>query len=1144
MKRTILVISGLIVLLVGGLLLAPGFVSWESWRETAESRIKTATGFDARIDGGIALHLLPAPSLSVEDVQIGPPGTDEPILSFDRASVNIRLMPLIHGRIEVDSIRLVRPRIHLITLADGRQSWMTPEIDLLVKGNAPAAPDSKTGSGLSDLVSLDHVSVEDGAFRYKDLQTGREILVDSIDLTLRADSLAGPFALKGNFAAQDQNISIDGKTGRIDDMTAIPLDVSLGLPDRGTEMHYAGILTPGAQPEFQGETTLSLKNPAGTIKAFTGTEPGLPALEKPFTSKGMMTFSKGDLTWKDLQISVGDMKISGSLSIRNAQGQTPEIMADLAALSPLDLDDFLSPASGKSAQSNGNAQVSNGFLPPTIELPDGFRGQIKLSVPQASYAGKSLKGISLVASRQDKPPSLIFEAAEIPGKATIRGEAHLKADGKTPTLTVSLNAKAGYLPDTLKFLLGDRAGEIPALTAFETGAVDFDAAVTPDRMTLRNSTISLNGMTAGLKGFYARSGSGGNRDQADITLTVDSLDADALVSKLNPPGAVAPDAVPENKANTSTSADIAGYLRSLALSFDLTFDLGADHLTWQAQKATGARLAGSLTGRTLTVKSLGAENWYGAALDVSGKISDMETLDGIDLALKGSARNAQSVLDALDLNSDALPRPFGAADIAVKAEGNAKSLRFTTNLSALRGDAKASGELSDLLGKPDVNALTVQISHPNFGDVLRMVRKDSPADKTLNHPLDLYARLERKDSTYTLSGLKANLGPMSVSGDLALLLAEARPALSGKIQAGTIPLDALIGSNAAPTPQSNTKDAGAPDSSVRWSRNAIDTGWMRAMDVDLDLHATRLVYKGWDLSNPAFKIALKDGALSIPDLKSGLFNGTLDLSTTVRSDADPRKPLSLAAKATMDDVGIEPLLKALTGATPMKANGNISLDTDITASGVSMAALVFDLSGKGDLSGSNIVLEGVDLPRFARALSDETRPGDSLQGLWKGATTGGTTRFDTLSGNYDIDEGIITFRKLLLDGPQAAIDTTGAVNLPRWTIDLKNHITLKEGKEIPPFDVSISGPLDNPANTFGAGLMQDYFARKINRKVGKLLQDRLKIPGLNQGAPPQTEPSGGDTESAGGDAGAPPTPAPANPKPEDIFKDVLRGLAR
>ncbi|HRC26484.1 MAG TPA: AsmA-like C-terminal region-containing protein, partial [Alphaproteobacteria bacterium] len=802
--------------------------------------------------------------------------------------------------------------------------------------------------------------------------------------------------------------------------------------------------------------------------------------------------------------------------------------------------------------SSEKAQGSQGFLPAAPPLPDAFRGQIKLSAARATYGGQPVKGLTISAFRGDKAPTFAIEAAEIPGKTSLKAQGVWSEDPAAPALDLTVDAKAGYLPETLKFLLGSKAAASPLSSAFETGAAKLSARLTPTHLSLADSTLTLNDLTAAVKGSYALPAGGSGRPSASLTLNAGAVDADALMSKLRPPGVV------QDKGGTGAKSDPVSTLRNLTLPFDLTFDLGASSLTWQKQKASGVRLAGSLIGRTLTLASAGAEGWYGARFGAAGKIADLSTLEGIDLRLTGAAANAQTVLDALSLNAQSFPRPFGAAEVAATVKGNARDLRFAANLKALRGSAEATGALSGLLERAPIdslNALTVRLTHPNLGDLMRMTRSGASGDRSLDRPLDVYARLDREADLYKISGLKANLGPMSVSGDLSLSTAGARPALSGKVQTGSIPLDSFTGaqSTASVSPQ-----AGVSAQPVRWSRNAIDTGWMRAMDLDLGVRATRLRYKGWDLSDPSFTVTLRDGVLSIPDLKAGLFNGTLDLATTVGSAADPRAPLSIDGKAAVAGVGIEPLLHAFTSGLPMKAQGNVSLNTTIAASGVSMAALVNDLSGKGDVSGKDIVLEGVDLPRFARALSSETKPGDTLQGFWKGATSGGATRFDTLTGNYVIEEGVVRIGQLLLDGPQTSINTTGAVNLPLWTVDLKNRITLKEGKEVPPFDVTISGPLDNPANTFGAGVMQDYFARKLNRKIegliqdklGAKLQDKLGLPGFKAPleAPQQTEPAtGGDppaTPEAPGSQAPVQAPAPSAPKPEDLFKDVIRGLAR
>ncbi|HRC27536.1 MAG TPA: AsmA family protein, partial [Alphaproteobacteria bacterium] len=331
MKRALLIAAGLFVLLVGALMVVPGFIGWDAWRETAESRIKTATGFDAHIDGGISLRLVPSPSLSVADVRIGPPGTEDPIVSFDRAAVHVRFMPLLQGKIEVDSVTLLRPRIHVLTLADGQNNWMTPELSLLFKGNAPAAPDAPAQKGLSDMVSLDHVGIEDGAFRYKNLQTGAEILVDSIDATLKAESLSGPVSVDGRFSTRGLDVQARGKTGRLDDMKAVPLDFELTLPKEQITLRYAGLAALSAPVSFQGETGLSLPDPAHTLQILTGSAPQIAALKKSLEAKGLMTFADGSLAWKDLGVSLGDMRFSGSIDVRGMDGAKPELTADFKA---------------------------------------------------------------------------------------------------------------------------------------------------------------------------------------------------------------------------------------------------------------------------------------------------------------------------------------------------------------------------------------------------------------------------------------------------------------------------------------------------------------------------------------------------------------------------------------------------------------------------------------------------------------------------------------------------------------------------------------------------------------------------------------------------------------------------------------------
>ena len=85
--------------------------------------------------------------------------------------------------------------------------------------------------------------------------------------------------------------------------------------------------------------------------------------------------------------------------------------------------------------------------------------------------------------------------------------------------------------------------------------------------------------------------------------------------------------------------------------------------------------------------------------------------------------------------------------------------------------------------------------------------------------------------------------------------------------------------------------------------------------------------------------------------------------------------------------------------------------------------------------------------------------------------------------------------------------------------------------DVPPFEISFNGSLDNPAQTFGQGLLQDYLNRKIQRKLSDLLSKKFGKPS-NGNAAPASDHNGNskpaDVEDIAGEA----------------IKGILEGLLR
>lgn len=734
-----------------------------------------------------------------------------------------------------------------------------------------------------------------------------------------------------------------------------------------------------------------------------------------------------------------------------------------------------------------------------------------------------------------------------------------------------LSGSFGLLFDPLKYALEIKAPKgvqvakiAPQLPMFKTAIFNVKLEGDAKSAKIHPSDVKLDTQEFKLSGTYAAPGKSA-RAKADIDFSTGSLDYDALAAKMS---------VGKDTAN----ADLESSLRSVALPLDLDLGVNAGKLKYQGQnlEKVGANL--KFRENAFSFSGVSVKNFASADITASGEIKDVASASGITLDLAVNARDARELAKALKLDASSLPEQVKAVNLKTRLTGSAKAMDMTANVAALNGEFIAQGKIGSPMKTATLEDLALQVKHKNMAELIQKISGAAEQDASLAKPMDIYAKITQTGKTYDLKGLKGDLAGFTVQGDAKVDASGAKPYLTGNLKFGKVVLASGVTSG---------KPGGKPGvKGERWSKDPIDAQALHALNADLAISATSITYGPWPLVAPEMKIALKDGVLNVSDMKAGLFEGALAMNATVESAAQPRQPVHIASKASLNGVSLAQLIRALAGSQMIDASGRVNGDLDITTSGTSAAALVYDLGGQGTVTGSDIVLKGVDVKNFATALSDESKPGDSVLSLWQGSTRGGQTAFDTLDGNYVIKEGVITIQKLDLDGPEANIATTGNINLPQWTLATKHKITVKpQGDvpaDVPPFEMSFSGSLDNPAQTFGQGVLQDYLNRKISRKFEKMLGDKIGIPGQKdqQNTPQEVLPSSGqepeqheqpkkeltpddiirqvlDPQSS--DAPPPEEPPaeepaqqqppaqqqkPKEPDAEDVVKDVLKGLLR
>ena len=143
MRKLLLFLLSLVVLLAAAALIVPGLVDWNTYKGDVAAAVEAVTGRRLTIKGDLQFTVLPAPRLSVRDARLANmAGASTPeMVRLKSLEVRIRFLPLLKGRIDVESVTHVEPVIELEVLADGHANWQfAPPRRGGKKARIPGAP--------------------------------------------------------------------------------------------------------------------------------------------------------------------------------------------------------------------------------------------------------------------------------------------------------------------------------------------------------------------------------------------------------------------------------------------------------------------------------------------------------------------------------------------------------------------------------------------------------------------------------------------------------------------------------------------------------------------------------------------------------------------------------------------------------------------------------------------------------------------------------------------------------------------------------------------------------------------------------------------------------------------------------------------
>ena len=138
----------------------------------------------------VDLTLLPAPSVSLYDLKISDPDAKRQtdILSADRVNAEIRILPLLIGRIGFRTLEVINPKIFLIRTMKGKKDWRfdgsSAAVQLALTGNLP----------------VERLTVKDGLIEVQNIAGAQPGIIGLPEFLIEWKSLSGPAIMRGSIS--------------------------------------------------------------------------------------------------------------------------------------------------------------------------------------------------------------------------------------------------------------------------------------------------------------------------------------------------------------------------------------------------------------------------------------------------------------------------------------------------------------------------------------------------------------------------------------------------------------------------------------------------------------------------------------------------------------------------------------------------------------------------------------------------------------------------------------------------------------------------------------------------------------------------------------------------------------------------------
>ena len=1198
MRKILIGFVGLIVLTVATVLIAPGFIDWNTYKAEITAQVKAITGRELVIGGDVKIAILPAPAIVANDVTFANAsgGTDPQMVRLGSLAVNVALGPLMGGDVQVTKVRLVDPVVLLEVLADGRQNWTFEKLEsndaaelsqstsIDLSTGQPITTDS--GPPLGPGLQLDNFEIVNGTVIYRDAVAHMEEQIDSLNATLKAVSLSGPFESIGSLNVRGIPLSYEIGADGIFQGRTVPVSVLIRSDATDASVGINGnIVNLSQDAKFTGRLKAQGQSLAAIIDAIspTGELPG--GINQAFSAEGDMTATAGAVRISDLAVKLGDASASGFIEADLADNFAAA--ADFS-INHINLDNFLALASytgvtaqqgnedatqtesqssdsGASVESNTATQVSEAVE--TLRIPENVSASLALGIDAITFQGDKVGPVRLNADLANGEVTLSQFSTQLPGATDVAMFGFMTMQGGAPVFDGEAEVSVGDVRRLARWAQLD----LSALPNGRLRRVNAKANVKASTENIQISGIDVafdgsrltGGVTVALRKRPAF-GASFALDRIDLEgyLPTTKVAADESTAPANDSSSGNSEGAAEQEKPSSDTSNPLAVLTALT-TFDANLKASVGEIVHQGTSVREIAFDGTLFSGALTVKQASVADLAGASATVSGVFSELggnPRFGDVQATFKAKSVENLAALLAIDLPISA--KAIGAVSAAATLNGPVLQPALKGSASALGAKGTFDGGLSLLPIKNLVDG-SVTLEH---GDVAKLMSalgvSYQPSGKIGG--LNVSTRLSGGAEQINLDDLSGALGALKFNGSTKVRLDGALPRVSTIINTNEFTIDPFLpakqsaavmqGFDVTPRP---VLSSGAP-----WPDDPLDLSALNGLDGDFRIHSDAVNYGSYRLEDADVIATLDNGVLKADRVSAILFGGQVNIKGLLNAQGTP----STDATLSFENASVSNMLSSILGKPT--ATGAFTFQTALNASGASVADMVAALDGNG-----SFVLKGLDVKGSAKGtpLAGILGLVQSFGQLGAGLSGQSGDGLADATGSFVLNDGVAQIGDFRLSSGLGNGAAAGSIDLAGWTMDVSGTmkmaqnilgqlLTQKAGvpTELP---FRVSGALDSPSvkldtaslgNNLGGGATLPGLD-KLDEKVpglGSVLQGVLggALGGgsttQQQSPPPQTN-TQTDTSSGGTPEPQPQTqqqsaPEPQQIKPEDLLKQIFK----